>query len=64
MSQFQWTTEAYMKIVRDNLHQLNLSVDSYSPTLPPEQQRVVIAAAQRFASEVERLASEAYTGVA
>jgi hypothetical protein len=60
MNEFHWTTEGYVKILRDNLRQLNQSVDSYSPTLPPENQRDVLRDVARFAQEVADLSLKAW----
>lgn len=63
MNEFRWTTEGYVKILRDNLKQLNESVASYSPTLPPEHQRTQLRDAARFAEEVRSLALAAWAKV-
>jgi hypothetical protein len=61
MNEFRWTTEGYVKILKDNLKQLSESVASFSPTLPLEHQRTVLRDAARFAEEVRSLALAAWS---
>lgn len=61
MNDFQWTTDGYVKIMRDNLKQLSESAASYSPTLPLENQRTVLRDVARFAEEVRSLALAAWS---
>lgn len=60
MNEFNWTADGYVKVLRDNMKQLNELVDSYSPTLPPAAKRVLLRDVERFADEVRILSLKAW----